>query len=252
MFACRACCAEPAASLEQPPRAAHAERVSPLEDGDARPRQDAGTFEDNAGAEVFGRQVAAPSKGEQGLPQPLHAPSRAFTARVEFPEGRGLGVCLDATPEDLLRISKIGKSSPIAGYNQRAEQHLRVVEGDYITSVNGRASSPKAKVMTMNAGGLVELQIRRAHTFDVKGLDTSQGKLGLDLTFHDKGRAAYIKEVFSDGLVHACNSASPGHEVRSGDLVIAVNARMGTARELLDLIGRGGKLDLTISRPDIR
>jgi len=252
MFGCRPCCAEPADSFEPPPCTVQAERVLPLDDGDARLRQDAGTFDEDAGAEVFGRQAAAP-KAEQTAQQvhPPRAPQTAnFVARVQFARDRGMGMSLDITPKDRLRISNIDDDGPIAEYNKGAEERLQVMEGDFITSVNGSACDSKSKVATMMTGGLVVLEIRRAHCFVVRGLDATQGKLGLDLTFHAKGRAAYIKAVFSEGLMHSHNLASPESEVRSGDLIVAVNGRAGSSRDLVDLISSGGKLDLTISRPD--
>jgi len=244
MLSCSACCAEPEDTLEAPPVTVQAERVLAHDD------KEQGTFDDTVASEVFGKCAPAEVKDahfENGSVG--EAPAVAFTVRVEFAKGQSLGMSFDIIQSDNLRINLVDATGPIADYNSGASEELRVREGDYIMSVNGSSGDAKAKLGAMHLGGAVVLEIRRAYSFQVNGLDKSQGRLGLDLTFHGKSTAACIKKIFVDGLIKEHNQAHPDLEVRIGDLIVAVNGQRGGSRELVQLIGASDKLDLTIVRP---
>jgi len=206
---------------------------------------DGGTFDPDAAAEVFGR-IATPNVSTEAR---LHALPAVFHAFVQIEEKSDLGMRLDITPKDRLRINEIKDTGPIAAYNACVADSMRLKEGDFILSVNGVSTDCKAKVSALAACGHIDLEIGRALTFVVSGLDTSRGKLGLDLAVHPKGTVAYIKSVFGDGLIQTWNQQNPESDIRSGDMIIAINGVTGTSKEVAELAASGGELELTITRP---
>mmetsp|Transcript_107425 Transcript_107425/g.310482 ORF Transcript_107425/g.310482 Transcript_107425/m.310482 type:complete len:231 (+) Transcript_107425:71-763(+) len=227
MFMCSPCCAEVVGDFEAPLRS---ERMLP-------PDADVGTFDDGAAAEAFGQMASQ------------NSPASVFHALVQIEDEGDLGMHLDITPKDRLRISKIEDRGPVVAYNAGVAESLRVREGDLILSVNGVTADCKAKVGALAACGRMDLEIGRARTFVVRVPDASQGKLGLDLVVHPAGAAAYITQVFSKGLVQTWNQQNPELDVRSGDMIIAVNGQTGTSLELTQLAVSTSKLELTITRP---
>lgn len=248
MLSCGTCCTETAETFEATPGMVQAERVLPFDDS-----ADRGSFDDNVAKEVFGK-CSQPKEApvEAPVSDACQAPTVGFIVRAQFAKGQTLGMSFDIVQSENLRINQVESVGPIADYNQGVPEDLRVREGDYIMSVNSETGDARAKLAAMYAGGTCVLEIRRPHSFEVSGLDKSQGRLGLDLTFHGKSTAAYIKKVFVDGLIQEYNQAHPERQVRSGDLIVAVNGQRGVSRDLVQMIGSSQKLELTIVRPQDR
>jgi len=173
----------------------------------------------------------------------------AFTAEVYVKEGEALGVCFDVTPKDRLRISAIDDAGVIGKYNAAAPEDQRLMEGDFIWSVNGETGLARTKMDAMRAGGCLLLGIRRAHTFVANGVKTEKGNLGLDLTFLLQSKAVYVEKVLSGSVVDEHNCRHPERAVSADDLIVAVNGRSGSSRDIVRLLSSGKVHELTVTRP---
>jgi len=192
-------------------------------------------------------ETEAESSPATESPSELFRP--AFTAEVHVKEGESLGMCFDVTPKDRLRISSIDDAGVIGKYNAAAPEDQRLMEGDFVWSVNGETGLARTKLDAMRAGGCLELEIRRAHTFVVGGVETEKGDLGLDLTFLLQSKAVYVEQVLSDSLVDTHNSRHPERAVSANDLIVAVNGQSGSSRDIVRLMSSAKVLELTVTRP---
>jgi len=254
------CCGPGDGGVEQPNATVLSERI-------AFTTVDRGSFDASAGAEIFGKcelpatpaaLPAAPTDDAggggaveaEGIVDCGGADTSKAGLLVTLPvnEGSHLGICVDITQSEFLRINRIEKGA-VADYNRGVPDELRIREGDFIGAV-GVERDAKAKVKALGLPGVIDLELLRAVSFTVPALDKSKGQLGMEVVFYSQSSVALVRRVVEDGLVGQHNKAHPELAVREGDFVMAVSGQKGGSREIVSLLSSLREPEITITRPE--
>mmetsp|Transcript_142677 Transcript_142677/g.355619 ORF Transcript_142677/g.355619 Transcript_142677/m.355619 type:complete len:262 (-) Transcript_142677:31-816(-) len=229
------------------------------------PSQEAGSFSDSAGAEVFGCRTAppAPSKEQSGelAPPQTVAPeltqgatdtATSFEVPITLAGTAEVGIGLDLAEGKSLRICRIYQKGCIPEYNASVSPNRQVQVGDFIVGINTKDADCTAEelVEKLKDGGDMRIAIRRPFEFTVAKLDKNGGGLGLDLSFHPRGTCAKIRSIFSDGAVPRYNeTVSDDMKIQVNDCIVSVNGKTGSAKEMVEALGSAGIVDFVLARP---
>jgi len=229
-------------------------------------QEQSGTFDDSAGAEVFGsvqkhdaQPLPEPGPGvgaevqEESAEQQSQECKTAFEVPLTLSRGEEIGVGLDFAEGHFLRICHLFSKGPIPEYNAGSSPDRRVQIGDFIVGIKGKtgeSSSSQELLKALQNSGEMRLSIRRPFEFTVAKLDKKGGPLGLDLSYHPRGTCASVRQIFPEGAVPIYNNTAPTEkQVKVGDYIVSVNGKAGSAKDMVQFFGETSIVDFVIARP---
>jgi len=181
--------------------------------------------------------TAVPQDHQQSSPT-----AAVFAAKLRVREVCPVGIGLDYFAGVSPRVG-IVSSKPCAAreYNEGVAPERRVLPGDFIISIRGRATADMSAETLMSALSEkreLELAIARPFEFLIPSLDIRGGPLGLTLRCKNRGTCIQVKGVSDTGAVATYNaSATPERQVKVGDWILAVNATTGSGERLTAVKG---------------
>lgn len=194
-------------------------------------------------------------------PEPLaHKEETAvngFEVHVKIDDTMDAGFGLDLAEGLNLRISRIYAKGKIPEYNVIAPPEKQVKVGDFIVAINapamaGEGTPAEDLVQKLKQGGEMTLSVRRPMLFTITKLDRKSDEkgLGLDLSFHPRGMCAKVRKVFEEGVVPRYNKTVPTEkQVQSNDCIVLVNGQGGSAKDMVEALGKSPTIDIVIARP---
>lgn len=180
----------------------------------------------------------------QEYPIPL---AQEVTCKVRRVLEKPIGIDLDL--QDGISAYVIGiKEGPFLSYNDtvKPEEQLRV--GDFITRVNGVNGTSGKILEQLMRNTTLEVTIRRPMEFNIF-IDRTDLKepLGIGVTRSPIGTSVLITGIM-EGPVSEWNKANSDSVVQSGDRIVAVRGKRGSAAELIMMTKAIGHLEVTIAR----
>lgn len=159
------------------------------------------------------------------------------------------GLTADFADDKMIHVCSLDsdEDSPVKVYNASAEAGKHLLDGDYITSVNGISASDVGPVgaqfcQAMTTAITVDLVVQRPMVFESR-VERETETLGLDVIYSSGARSLVIVKV-NEGAVkrHA-------PEVSTGDRIVRVDDTEGTPYRMLLALQAKGPMLLKISRP---
>jgi len=178
-----------------------------------------------------------------------------FTASIENPKKKALGLELDNTDPAKLFVTGIKKGTGMERYNQEQPEN-QVAAGCFIMSVTsadaGSANDTKAmeKILKKNPKQ-IDLVCRRAKRFSIPVTVPEKGEMGVEVPKKLLGNSLLVVKIKAKGAVEAWNTENPDQIVEPWDRIVAVDGKSGKAADLMKLLKAANKKPnavLTIAR----
>mmetsp|Transcript_118333 Transcript_118333/g.339602 ORF Transcript_118333/g.339602 Transcript_118333/m.339602 type:complete len:252 (-) Transcript_118333:59-814(-) len=167
---------------------------------------------------------------------------QTFTVELTRPDvGAPWGATFDSSAGGMIHIAAVSLSGPVTEYNKTAPDDCCVLQDDCVVDIDGHGDAQEM-INLLRERTSVTLRVSRPHIFR-QTVQKAGGSLGLALRHAVGGSALFVGEVIWGGAT--CANAA---DVATGDLIVAVNGRRGSAEDLLSAIRACDAPVLTIAR----
>mmetsp|Transcript_880 Transcript_880/g.3546 ORF Transcript_880/g.3546 Transcript_880/m.3546 type:complete len:324 (+) Transcript_880:79-1050(+) len=203
---------------------------------------------------VSDHQQSPPTAAQPDHHRQSPTTAAAFAAKLRVREGCPVGICLDYFAGVSPRVaSLLIQPCAVRKYNEGVAPERRVLPGDFIISIHGRATADMSAETLMSALSEkreLELAIARPFEFLIPSLDIRGGPLGMTLRCKNRGTCMQVKGVSDTGAVATYNaSATPERQVKVGNWILAVNETTGSGQRLAEALQHSSEVSLLLSRP---
>jgi len=202
-------------------------------------------------------------------------PVQEFSVPIGSSKKRPLGMDFESQDGTTLYVTAV-KGGLIEEHNKKSDPSHQVRPGDFVMKVNNAQGKSAQLLEAIKKPGNMTLLIRRPMEMDVAIVGEEEEEeerprdtepcvaprrsgsgqtacvaVNFDETVHGmkfKSGSGLIVTSVGEGPVKTWNRANPDHEVRSGDRIIAVDGKAGTAGSLLRKL-KADMFHMTVVRP---